>query len=112
VLLRAAVVVSAGGEAVGRVRAAWACARRARSPVEGVNSVLRRPQARPRRLTQGLWDLQRVDWNCRALRTGRRRQRTPSQLLGARLPTDDWGELLKGAPEQLRQQLSAPPLAA
>ena len=56
--------------------------------------------------------LKRLYWNCRAFRTGRRRQKTPYGLLGVTLPTSDWWELLRLTPEQLRQQLSAPGVAA
>ena len=44
--------------------------------------------------------------------TGRRRGKSPYQLLGLPLPTTVWWALLKWPPEQLRQQLSAPDLAA
>jgi hypothetical protein len=76
-------------------------------------------------MTQGLLDLKRLYWNCRAFRTGYRRGKTPYALLGLRLPTDDWWELLQLPPEQLRlalaqpttpatppQELSAPSVAA
>jgi len=116
VLLAAGLVLTLAGEAGGRALAevrhildgAW----RASSAVEGINSVARMQQARHRRMTQGLLDLKRLYWNCRAFRTGHRRGRTPYELLGVKLPTTDWWELLKLTPEQLRQQLSAPGLAA
>jgi hypothetical protein len=63
-------------------------------------------------MTQGLLDLKRLNWNCREFRTGHRRKQTPSELLGIPLPTTEWWELLKMTPEQLRQQLSAPGVAA
>jgi hypothetical protein len=85
---------------------------RASSAVEGINSVLRMQQARHRRLSQGLLDLKRLYWNCRRLRTGRRKGQTPYGLLGVQLPVSDWWELLKIPPEQLRQQLSTKQLAA
>jgi hypothetical protein len=75
--------------------------------VECINSVARMQQSRHRRMTQGLLDLKRLYWNCREFRTGRRRKKTPYELLGLRLPTKDWWELLKLTPERLRQQLSA-----
>jgi hypothetical protein len=90
------------------LRQAW----RASSLVECLNSVARMQQSRHRRMTQGLLDLKRLYWNCRAFRTGRRRKQTPYGLLGVRVPTMDWWELLKLSPEQLRQQLSAPGVAA
>ena len=83
---------------------------RASSLVECINSVARMQQSRHRRMTQELLDLRRLYWNCRALRTGPRRKRTPQELLGIKLLTTDWWELLKMTPEQLRQQLSAPEL--
>ena len=80
--------------------------------MEGLNSIVRMHQGRHRRLTQGLLDLKRLNWNCRTFRTGKRRKQTPYGLLGLKLPTDDWWQLLKIPPEQLRQQLSAQQLAA
>jgi hypothetical protein len=116
VLLATSLVLAlskAEGEAavaqVGEVlRQAW----RASSLVECLNSVARMQQARHRRMTAGLLALKRLYWNCREFRTGRRRQQTPYGLLGVRLPTKDWWELLGLSPEQLRQQLSAPGVAA
>jgi hypothetical protein len=90
------------------LRRAW----RASSLVEGINSVLRMQQARHRRLTQGLLDLKRLYWNCRAFRTGRRKRQTPYGLLGVNLPATSWWGLLKWSPEQLRQHLSKKQLAA
>ena len=69
-------------------------------------------QSRHRRMTQGLLDLKRLYGDCRAFRTGHRRKRTPYELLGIKLPTADWWQLLRLNPEQLRQQLSAPGVAA
>jgi hypothetical protein len=101
-----------GAEAVTRVgnvlRQAW----RASSLVECLNSVARMQQSRHRRMTPGLLALKRLYWNCRVFRTGRRRKQTPYGLLGVGLPTTDWWELLRFSPEQLRQQLSAPGVAA
>ena len=116
VLLAAGLVLTLSGEAGARVLTevrqildrAW----RASSLVECINSVARMQQSRHRRMTQELLDLKRLYWNCRAFRTGPRRKRTPYELLGIKLPTTDWWELLKMPPEQLRQQLSAPELAA
>jgi hypothetical protein len=65
-------------------------------------------QGRHRKMTQGLLDLKRLYWNCRAFRTGRRRGHTPYALLGLRLPTDDWWELLQLPPEQLRRAVAEP----
>jgi hypothetical protein len=111
ILLVTAVIVAQGGEAAQRVvegvrrilRHTW----RASSMVEGLNSVLRMHQARHRRLTQSMLDLKRLYWNCRELRTGKRRKQTPYQRLGVILPEKRWWELLKMSPEQLREQLSA-----
>jgi len=85
---------------------------RASSLVECVNSVTRMQQTRHRRLTQGLLDLKRWYWNCRRFRTGRRKGKTPYELLGVALPQGSWWDLLQLPPDQLRQQMSAPKLAA
>jgi len=109
VLAKAGTAGQAALEAVrGALRQAW----RASSLVECVNSVLRMHQARHRRLTQGLLDLKRLYWNCRAFRTGKRKRQTPYGRLGLTLPAVDWWTLLKIPPEQLRQQLSAQRVAA
>jgi hypothetical protein len=101
-----------GSDAVTQVQQVLRQAWRASSLVECLNSVARMQQARHRRMTPGLLALKRLYWNCRTFRTGRRRQKTPYGLLGVALPTTDWWELLKRTPEQLRQQLSAPGVAA
>jgi len=90
------------------LRQAW----RASSLVECLNSVARMQQSRHRRMTPGLLALKRLYWNCRRFGTGRRRRQTPYGLLGVPLPTMDCWELLRIPPEQLRQQLSAPRVAA
>lgn len=116
VLLATSLVLAlsgaAGAEAVARVRDVLRQAWRASSLVECLNSVARMQQSRHRRMTPGLLSLKRLYWNCRAFRTGRRRQQTPYGLLGVRLPTTDWWELLRLSPEELGQQLSAPEVAA
>ncbi len=116
VLLATSLVLAlsgdAGTEAVAHVREVLRQAWRASSLVECLNSVARMQQTRHRRRTPGLLSLKRLYWNCRAFRTGRRRQQTPYGLLGVRLPTTDWWALLRLSPEQLRQQLSAPGVAA
>jgi hypothetical protein len=81
---------------------------RASSWVEGVNSVLRMQQARHRRMTQDLLDLKRFYWNMRRFRTGRRKGRSPYEILGLQLPTRSWWDLLKLPLGELRQRLSAP----
>jgi len=85
------------------IRTCW----RASSLVEGINSVVRMQQARHRKLTAGLIDLKRFYWNCRRFRTGRRKNSSPYELIGIQLPIDDWWELLKLEPDQIRKQLSA-----
>jgi hypothetical protein len=109
VLLAAGLVLALSGEAGSQ---AWALVRgtlrgmwRASSLVECVNSVARMQQSRHRKMTQGLLDLKRLYWNCRAFRTGPRRQKSPYDLQGLLLPTRDWWELLRWTPEQLRQHL-------
>ena len=113
VLLAAGLVLSlagpAGAEALVQVRGVLGGVWRASSLVEGLNSVLRMQQARHRKVTPGLLDLKRLYWNCQRFRTGKRRRRSPYELLGIRLPSVSWWELLKWSPEQLRAYLSAPP---
>jgi hypothetical protein len=109
VLLAAGLVLSLAGVAGtqasalvrGTLRGVW----RASSLVECLNSVARMQQGRHRKMTQGLLDLKRLYWNCRAFRTGHRRRKSPYELQGLTLPTRDWWELLRLTPEQLRQQL-------
>jgi hypothetical protein len=111
-LLVAGLVLSLAGDAGTRalalvrevLRGVW----RASSLVECLNSVARMQQGRHRRMTQGLLDLKRLYWNCRPFRTGSRRGKTPYGLQGLALPTEDWWELLKLTPEQLREQLGLP----
>jgi hypothetical protein len=91
----------------GVLRGIW----RASSLVECVNSVARMQQARHRKVTQGLLDLKRLYWNVRRFRTGRRKDRTPYELLGVKLPDRSFWELLKLTPEELRKELSAQEVA-
>lgn len=79
---------------------------RASSAVEGLNSVLRMQQLRHRRMTQPMLDLKRLYWNSRQFHTGPRRGTCPYQILGLKLPTYDFRELLETDPVQLAQQLS------
>ena len=83
---------------------------RASSAVEGINSVLRMQQCRHRKMTQGLLDLKRLYWNCRRLQTGKRRGRSPYEMLGAALPSTDFWTLLRSvglpAGEQLSEEVS------
>jgi hypothetical protein len=67
---------------------------RASSAVECMNSVLRMHQSRHRTLNQGLLDLKRLYWNCRAFREGKRRKRSPYELLGLKLPSYRFWDLL------------------
>jgi hypothetical protein len=90
-----------------RVRAVLRGVWRASSLVECVNSVARMPQARHRKMTQGLLDLKRLYWNLRRCRIGRRKGQTPYGLLGLKLPDLSFWEFLKLTPEELREQLSA-----
>jgi hypothetical protein len=116
IVLLAGVMLALAGDsgsvAQSLVRGVLRRAYRASSAVEGLNSIVRMHQSRHRRLTQGLLDLKRLNWNCREFRTGKRKKQTPYGLLGLKLPTTDWWQLLKIRPEQLRQQLSAQQLAA
>jgi hypothetical protein len=90
-----------------RVAAVLASTVRASSAVEGINSVLRMQQCRHRRITQGLLDLKRLYWNCRKLPTGRRRDRSPYELLGVALPSTDFWSLLQTPPEKLAELVSS-----
>ncbi len=81
---------------------------RASSAVECMNSVLRMQQSRHRRMTQPMLDLKRLYWNCRAFRSGPRKDACPYQALGLELPTYDFWELLHTDPVRLTQQLSTP----
>jgi hypothetical protein len=67
---------------------------RASSAVECMNSVLRMHQSRHRTVSQGLLDLKRLYWNCREFREGRRRQHCPYELLGLKLPSYRFWDLL------------------
>ena len=78
---------------------------RASSAVEGVNSVVRMHQGRHRHVSQGMLDLKRLYWNCRAFEGGKRKGRSPYELLGLKLPTSDWWQLLQVDPQELEQKL-------
>jgi len=67
---------------------------RASSVVECLNSVLRMHQSRHRTLTQELLDLKRLYWNCHRFRVGKRRDRSPYEWLGVRLPGPDFWSVL------------------
>jgi hypothetical protein len=78
---------------------------RASSAVEGVNSVVRMHQGRHRHVSQEMLDLKRLYWNCRVFREGKRKERSPYELLGLKLPTSDWWQLLQMDPKELEQKL-------
>lgn len=78
---------------------------RASSAVEGVNSVVRMHQGRHRHVSQEMLDLKRLYWNCRVFREGKRKGRSPYDLIGLQLPTSDWWQLLQMEPEELEQKL-------
>jgi hypothetical protein len=78
---------------------------RASSAVEGVHSVVRMHQGRHRHVSQGMLDLKRLYWNCRAFECGKRKGRSPYELLGLKLPTSDWWQLLQMDPQELEQKL-------
>jgi hypothetical protein len=67
---------------------------RASSAVECMNSVLRMHQSRHRTVSQGLPDLKRLYWKCRAFREGKRRRQSPYELLGVMLPSYRFWDLL------------------
>jgi hypothetical protein len=67
----------AGQEAAKAVRRVLRGAWRASSLVEGVNSVVRMHQGRPKRLTQGLLDLRRLHGNLRCFGAGKRKGHSP-----------------------------------
>jgi hypothetical protein len=67
---------------------------RASSAVECMNSVLRMHQSRHKTVTQGLLDLKRLYWNCRAFREGKRRGRCPYEHLGLKLTSYRFWDLL------------------
>jgi hypothetical protein len=81
---------------------------RASSAVECMNGVLRMQQSRHRRMTQPMLDLKRLYWNCRAFRSGPRKDACPYRALGLELPTYDFWEMLHADPARLTQQLSTP----
>jgi hypothetical protein len=78
---------------------------RTSSAVEGVNSVVRMHQGRHRHVSQEMLDLKRLYWNCRVFREGKRKGRNPCELLGLKLPTSDWWQLLQMDPQELEQKL-------
>ena len=85
---------------------------RASSVVECMNSVLRMHQARHRGVSQGLLDLKRLYWNCRAFAEGKRRGQCPYAHLGLSLPTFDWWQLLHTEVQQVKEKVSTVKQAA
>jgi hypothetical protein len=67
---------------------------RASSAVECMDSVPQMHQCRHRTVSQGLLDLKRLYWNCRAFREGKRRRQSPYELLGLKLPSYRFRDLL------------------
>jgi hypothetical protein len=53
-------------------------------------------ESRHRTVPQGLLDLKRLYWNCRAFGGGKRRGRCPYEHLGLALPSYDFWDLLEG----------------
>jgi hypothetical protein len=80
---------------------------RASSAVECMNSVLRMHQGRHRTVTQPMLNLKRLYWNCRPFRSGKRRSRCPYDLLGLRLASTDWWQLLHTVLVESTQELSS-----
>jgi len=73
---------------------------RASSAVAGVNSVGRMPQGRQRHVSQEMLDRKRLSWNGRVFREGKRKGQSPDALLGLKLPTSDWWQLLQMNPKE------------
>ena len=73
---------------------------RARSAVEGVHSGVRMHQGRHRHVRQERLDLTRLYWHCRVFREGKRKGRSPYELLGLQLPPSDWWHLLQMEPQE------------
>jgi hypothetical protein len=88
-----------------RVEERWRHAVRASSAVACGNSVGRMHQGRHRHGSQGLLDLKRLYWHCRVFREGKRKGKSPDNLLGLKLPSSDWLRLLQMNPEELEQKL-------
>ena len=68
---------------------------RASSAVECMNSVLRMHQSRHRAMTPEMLDLKRLFWNTRRFRGGKRRDKSPYELLGLDLRSHDFWDLIK-----------------
>jgi hypothetical protein len=79
---------------------------RASSAVECMNSVLRMQQSRHRTMSQPMLNLKRLYWNCHRFRSGPRKDVSPYQRLGLKLPSFDFWTLLQSDPVELAQELS------
>jgi hypothetical protein len=97
---------SAENDSYARVSAVLGGTVRASSAVECMNSVLRMQQTTHKRMTQAMLDLKRLYWNCRRLKSGKRKGACPYEHLGLPLPSFDFWELLQVDPGQLTQGLS------
>jgi len=106
-VIRDRALSEAEEESYERVSSVLGTTVRASSAVEGINSVLRMQQGRHRKMTQGLLDLKRLYWNCRRLMTGRRRDRSPYEMLGVELPSMDFWSLLAGPVGRRAEELSS-----
>jgi hypothetical protein len=78
---------------------------RASRAVEGVNRGVRMHQSRHRHVSQEMLDLKRLYWHGRVVREGKRKGRSPYELLGLKLPPSDWWQLLQMDPKELEQVL-------
>ncbi len=81
-------------ESSGAVSRVWRRTVRASSAAECLNGVLRRHQWCHRTVNQGLLDLKRLSGNRRAFREGKRRRQSPYELLGLKLPSYPFWDLL------------------
>ena len=63
-------------------------------------------------VSQEMLDLKRLFWNCRPFATACGQGACPYELLGLKLPTDNWWKLLQMDPDVLRQKLSTQEVAA
>ena len=68
---------------------------RASSAVECMNSVIRMHQSRHRTMTQGMLDVKRLYWNCRAFLGGKRKGLCPYEHLGLKLSSYDFWDLIQ-----------------
>ena len=99
-------LVGAESESYERVSAVLNSTVRASSAVECLNGVLRMQQTRHKRMTQAMLNLKRLYWNCHAVRSGRRKNSCPYQLLGLPLASFAFWDLLQADPARLTQKLS------